>query len=47
MRIDEGAEVLFLVANRKDLSFEEHPFFGQVLRDLQAAGITPLAASVP
>ena len=26
VRIDLGGEVLFLVANRKDLSFEEHPY---------------------
>ena len=38
--IDVGGEVLFLVANRKDLSYEEHPFFGLVVRDLEKAGIT-------
>ncbi len=47
VRIDDGREVLFLVANRKALSFEEHPFFGQVIRELQRAGIDLRAASVP
>jgi hypothetical protein len=47
VRIDVDGDVLFLVANRNDLSFEEHPFFGQVVRELQKAGITPRAASLP
>ena len=47
VRIDLGGEVLFLVANRKDLSFEEHPYFGTLVRDLDRAGIDVLAASVP
>src|SRR4029079_17462889 len=32
VRIDLGTDSLFLVANRKDLSFAEHPWFGQGLR---------------
>ena len=47
VRIDLGGEVLFLVANRKDLSFEEHPYFGTVVRDLERAGIDVRAASLP
>jgi hypothetical protein len=47
VRVDLGAQTLFLVANRKDLSMEEHPWFGQVLRDLAHAGVTPIAASIP
>ena len=51
----DGAEVVWvdvygdvlLVANRDDLSFEEHPFLGLVVRDLQKARITPQAASPP
>ncbi|HET9347274.1 MAG TPA: M14 family zinc carboxypeptidase [Candidatus Limnocylindrales bacterium] len=46
-RIDLGGEVLFLVANRKDLSFEEHPYFGTVVRELVRAGIDIVAASLP
>ena len=46
-RIDLGAEVLFLVANRKDLSAEESPLFDFIVRDLDKAGIDPLAASMP
>jgi hypothetical protein len=44
--IDLGGEVLFLVANRKDLSFEEHPYFGTVVRELDKAGIDVLAANL-
>jgi hypothetical protein len=47
VRIDLGSEVLFLVANRKDLSAEESPLFGLVLGDLDKAGIDPIAASAP
>ena len=47
IRVDVDGDALFLVANRDDLSFEEHPFFGLVVRDLQKAGITPRAASLP
>ena len=47
VRIDLGGEVLFLVANRKDLSYEEHPLFGPLVRDLEKAGIDVLAASLP
>jgi hypothetical protein len=39
--------VLFLVANRNDLSYDEHPFFGLVVRDLERAGIPIGAASLP
>ena len=38
---------LFLVANRGDLSYDEHPFFALVVRDLEKAGIGILAASLP
>ena len=47
VRIDLGGEVLFLVANRKDLSYEEHPSFGLIVRDLEKAGIDVRAASLP
>ena len=40
-------DVLFLVANREDLSYDEHPFFTLVIADLAAAGVTPRAASLP
>ena len=46
-RVDLGTEVLFLVANRKDLSAEESPLFAFIVRDLDKAGIDVLAASVP
>jgi len=46
-RITLGNEVLFLVANRKDLSAEESPLFMFIVRDLAKAGIDPIAASVP
>ena len=42
-----AAVLLFLVANRKDLSAEESPLFMFVVRDLAKAGIDPIAASVP
>ena len=35
VRIDLGSETLFLVANRRDLSYEEHPFFGLLIRELE------------
>jgi hypothetical protein len=47
VRIQLNGEVLFLVANRKDLSYDEHPSFGLIVRDLQAAGIDVRAASLP
>ncbi len=47
IRVDVDGDALFLVANRDDLSFEEHPFFGLIVRDLHKAGITPRAASLP
>ena len=46
-QIDAGDDVLFLVANRNDLSYDEHPFFGLVVRDLERAGIPIGAASLP
>jgi len=46
-RFDLGSEVLFLVANRKDLSAEESPLFTFIIRDLEKAGIPIIAASVP
>ena len=47
LRIDLGSETLFLVANRRDLSYEEHPFFGLIVRELENAGIDLRAASLP
>ena len=47
VRIQLDGEVLFLVANRKDLSYDEHPSFGLIVRDLEAAGIDVRAASLP
>jgi Zinc carboxypeptidase len=47
IRIDLGAETLFLVANRDDLAYDEHPFFALLVRDLDKAGIALLAASLP
>jgi hypothetical protein len=46
-RIDLGLQTLFVVANRKELSFEEHPWVALAIRDMQAAGISIIAASVP
>ena len=46
-RFDLGSDVLFLVANRKDLSAEESPLFDFIVRDLDKAGIDPIAASTP
>jgi hypothetical protein len=46
-RIDVGGDVLFLVANRMDLSAEESPLFDFIVRDLEKAGIDVRAASVP
>ena len=46
-RIDLADAVLFVVANRKDLSYDEHPFFTLVIRDLEAAGVMVQAASLP
>ena len=47
LRIDLGTETLFLVANRRDLSYEEHPYFGLLIRDLENARIDLRAASLP
>lgn len=45
--MEAGNETLFLVANRDDLAYDEHPFFGLLVRDLDKAGITMLAVSLP
>ena len=47
VREDIGGDTLFLVANRQDLSYDEHPFFTLVVRDLENAGVTVRAASLP
>jgi hypothetical protein len=47
VRQDVDGDVLFLVANRDDLSYDEHPFFTLVVADLAKAGIQPRAASLP
>ena len=47
VRIDLGTETLFLVGNKKDLSFEEHPWFALAIRELEQGGIRILAASIP
>ena len=47
VRVDLGSETLLLVANRKELSAEEHPTFGPMLDDLAKAGIDVRAASIP
>ena len=47
VREDLGTDTLFLVANRDDLSYDEHPYFALVVRDLEKAGITLRAASLP
>jgi hypothetical protein len=46
-RFDVGGDVLFLVANRKDLSAEEDPLFNLIVRDLDKAGIDPITVNVP
>jgi hypothetical protein len=47
VRIDLGAEVLFLVGNKKDLGHHDHPWFGLAIRELEDAGIDVRAASLP
>ena len=47
VRIDLGAETLFLVGNKKDLSNEEHPWFALAIRELENADIDIRAASLP
>jgi hypothetical protein len=47
VRIDLGSETLFLVGNKKDLSFEEHAWFALAIREMEQAGIQIRAASVP
>jgi Zinc carboxypeptidase len=47
VREDLGGETLFLVANRGDLSYDEHPSFGLIVRDLEKAGVDVRAASLP
>jgi hypothetical protein len=45
-RLDAGS-VLFLVANRRNLSVEEHPFFAPLVRDLGRSGVDVRFASIP
>jgi len=47
VRLDLGADTLFLVANRADLSAEEDPSFALILGDLDKAGVVLRAASAP
>ena len=47
VRLDVDGDVLFLVANRDDQSYDEHPYFTLVVAELAKAGITPRAASLP
>ena len=47
VRQDLGAETLFLIANRGDLSYDEHPSFALIVRDLEKAGVDLRAASLP
>ena len=47
VRVDLGTETLFLVANRGDLSYDEHPSFALIVRDIEKAGIDLRAASLP
>ena len=47
IRVDLGCETLFLVANRGDLSYDEHPSFALIVRDIEKAGIDLRAASLP
>jgi hypothetical protein len=47
VRLDVDGDVLFLVANRQDQSYDEHPYFTLVIAELDKAGITPRAASLP
>ena len=47
VRMDLGADTLFLVANRNDLSYDEHPSFALIVRDIEKAGLKLKAASLP
>ena len=47
VRQDLGSETLFLIANRGDLSYDEHPSFALIVRDLEMAGVDLRAASLP
>jgi hypothetical protein len=47
VRVDLGTETLFLVANRGDLSYDEHPSFALIVRDIEKAGLDLRAASLP
>ena len=47
MREDLGADTLFLVANRGDLSYDEQPSFETIVSDLKKAGVVLRAASLP
>ena len=46
-RVAAGTDVLFLVANRKELSTEEDPLFDVIARDLVKAGIDPISVNLP
>ena len=46
-QVNLGTETLFIVANRRDLSSHEHPWFALVVRELQNAGVDLRAASLP
>jgi hypothetical protein len=45
--MDLGVDTLFLVANRNDLSYDEHPSFALIVRDIEKAGLNLKAASLP
>ena len=46
VRQDVDGDALFLVANRSDLSYDEHPTFTLIVRDLETARIDLKAASL-
>jgi hypothetical protein len=46
VRQDVDGDALFLVANRADLSYDEHPTFTLIVRDLEAARVDLKAASL-
>ena len=47
VRIDVDGDVLFLVANRLDQSYDEHPYFTLVIAELDKVGVIIRAASLP
>lgn len=47
VRQEVDGDALFLVANRDDLSYDEHPSFALIVRDLERSGIAIRAASLP